>query len=99
MRFSNIAVHFVSSSEPHTSFSCLKDCNTLMRMKKEPQVGDVVKYSHPADGEAGFRGEIVDNYGFIGRPDDGGPFDPEDWPESSLSESSLQEGDGLAPAS
>ena len=45
------------------------------------------------------RDEIVDDYGFIGRPDDGGPIDPEDWPESSLPASSLQEGDGLAPAS
>ena len=26
-----------------------------MRTKKEPQVGDVVKYSHPAKGEASFR--------------------------------------------
>jgi hypothetical protein len=26
-----------------------------MRPKKEPQVGDVVKYSHPAEGEANFR--------------------------------------------
>ena len=55
MRFSNIAVHFVSSSETHTSFSCPRDCNTLMRMKREPQVGDVVKYSRPAEGEANFR--------------------------------------------
>ena len=45
------------------------------------------------------RDEIVDDYGFIGRPDDGGPIDPEDWPESWLPASSLQEGDGLAPAS
>jgi len=26
-----------------------------MRTKRQPQVGDVVKYSHPAEGEAGFR--------------------------------------------
>src|SRR2546423_1530086 len=26
-----------------------------MKKKKEPQVGDVVKYSHPAEGEANFR--------------------------------------------
>jgi len=26
-----------------------------MKKKKEPQVGDVVKYSHPAEGEASFR--------------------------------------------
>jgi hypothetical protein len=26
-----------------------------MRMKREPTVGDVVKYSHPAEGEADFR--------------------------------------------
>lgn len=30
------------------------------------------------------RDEIVDDYGFIGRPDDGGPIDPEDWPDSGL---------------
>ena len=36
--------------------------------------------------ELGFelRDEIVDDYGFIGRPDDGGPIDPEDWPGSDL---------------
>ncbi len=37
------------------------------------------------------RDEIVDDYGFIGRPDDGGPIDPEDWPGSDLD-------DGLATA-
>ena len=26
-----------------------------MRSKNKPQVGDVVKYSHPAEGEANFR--------------------------------------------
>ena len=26
-----------------------------MKKKEEPQVGDVVKYSHPAEGEANFR--------------------------------------------
>jgi hypothetical protein len=26
-----------------------------MRTKKEPQVGDAVKYSHPAEGEGNFR--------------------------------------------
>ena len=26
-----------------------------MRPKNKPQVGDVVKYSHPAEGEANFR--------------------------------------------
>ena len=30
------------------------------------------------------RDEIIDDYGFIGRPDDGGPIDPEDWPGSHL---------------
>jgi len=39
------------------------------------------------------RDEIVDDYGFIGRPDDGGPIDPEDWPAASL-----QEDGGLEPA-
>ena len=26
-----------------------------MRTKRQPQVGDVVRYSHPAEGEANFR--------------------------------------------
>jgi hypothetical protein len=42
-------------------------------------------YAADLDGLAslGFelRDEIVDDYGFIGRPDDGGPIDPEAWPE------------------
>jgi len=39
------------------------------------------------------RDPIVDDYGYIGRPDDGGPIDPEDWPDSDL-----EDDHGLAAA-
>ena len=63
-------------------------------------------YAADLDGLAalGFelRDEIVDDYGFIGRPDDGGPIDPEDWPASELVDGPAQDDDasdaGRAPA-
>ena len=44
------------------------------------------------------RDEIVDDYGFIGRPDDGGPIDPEDWPAAGAADEDDSSDAGLAPA-
>ena len=34
------------------------------------------------------RDEIIDDYGFIGRPNDDGPIDPEDRPDDSVASAS-----------
>jgi hypothetical protein len=44
------------------------------------------------------RDEITDDYGFIGRPDDDGPLDPDDWPESIVVHDD-GDADDLEPAS